>query len=504
MWMNLALVGMMGCAHTANEAVLPMQRFAEVPPAEQNQQSHARIDAVKAATGALSEQIEGILKDKEIPGAAVAVVVDGQRVWSQGFGVKNRETKAPMTPQTVSRIGSISKVFTGLAVMKLQDEGRVRLDDPVIGVIPELAGVVYPSSDSPRITFQHLLTHTSGLPRVGTLDYYSDPDAPVTEASLAAALQGTHLNFAPGTDTVYSNLAMGVAGWAVGRIAGSSLRAYLATDILGPLGMNATTFVLEDVAQERLATGYEKTSEGLVASPHWNLGLAEGMGGMYSTAEDMSAFAAWQLSAWPARSAPDAGPVRRSTVRATQLALGGGDPDYTFGANWAVRPHEQSGWIVSHNGATHQYSATIRLAPREGFGLVVLANTGQPASDQIAKVVFKSVQEALPEVEQPLPQSLRVASQAFMKELATPTPESIEQVFSASFLKAISVDQLIGFFSKISSDVGGCTLESGKLKSAGKGEFILQCEKARLKADLTAETSPPHHILGLNITSADE
>ena len=102
---------------------------------------------------------------QKIPGAVVGVVIDGELAYAKGFGVSNIDKKTKPDEDTVFRIGSISKSFTGLAALSLRDEGVIDFDDPLVKYVPEAAGLVYPTRDSAPITLRHLLMHTSGLPR---------------------------------------------------------------------------------------------------------------------------------------------------------------------------------------------------------------------------------------------------------------------------------------------------------------------------------------------------
>jgi CubicO group peptidase (beta-lactamase class C family) len=485
-------------------ATLPAQVFASQPTPSRTRDVFAIGDA---ASKALQAEIQAAMKVTGIPGASVAIVYDRKVAWTGAFGFADRDTRLPMKTDTLMRIGSVSKVFTGLGLLKLRDEGGVELDQPVASVVPELSGIVYPTSDSPRITFRHLLTHTSGLPRVGQLDYYSDPNTPVTMEALAHSLKGAQLAFSPGTDTMYSNLAVGVAGVAVGRLAGKPLRAYLAEKVFIPLGMDRTTFDLKEATGLGMATGYESTADGLLPRPHWNLGVVEGMGGIYSTLDDMARFAAWQTSAWPPRHAKEEGPVARATLRQSQLSLGGGDPSSVFGANWGVQSSSRFGLRISHTGSTHQYSATIKLFPKAGLGVLVLTNVGglfkeqgQPAASTLARVVSGWLERNLPSENRSLPSTLKKASQDFTAVFDAPSSESIKQVFHKTFLAHLPTHKLLEMFVAMKNDLGSCRAESGEEQAPQKGHFVMACDNTKLKLMLVVDPSPPHQITGMSIT----
>ena len=114
---------------------------------------------VEGAKRLFTAWLEGQILYRDLPGIAVGVVVDQELVWAQGFGLANRTTKVPMTPQTKFRMASHSKLFTATAVMQLREQGKLRLDDPVSLHLPWFT-VKSAEPDDPPITIEELLTHS--------------------------------------------------------------------------------------------------------------------------------------------------------------------------------------------------------------------------------------------------------------------------------------------------------------------------------------------------------
>src|SRR5262249_19179320 len=154
----------------------------------------------------------------------------------------------------------------------------------------------------------------------------------------------------------------------------------------------------------RLATAYKRGPSGALApTTHWRLGASEGAGGIYSSLRDMSRYAAFQLSAYPPRSAPDSGPVRRSSVREAHASA---HPTHdlhvslrasaqkgenlvsaaagAYGFAWGVRDTCDFDDIVAHNGAVDGYASVVTLLPGYGVGVVALTNSGQADLDRVA------------------------------------------------------------------------------------------------------------------------
>jgi CubicO group peptidase (beta-lactamase class C family) len=399
----------------------PVAPVAAAPAPTVAAQAFAAADAVavftdpdrrrKLATAfsAIDALVDAEVRERGVVGLALGVVVDGELVHSRGAGVVDRETKALPDADTVFRIGSITKSFTGLAVLALRDDGLLALDEPLTRLVPEAAGLVYPTRDTPPITLRQLATHTSGLPRVGTFDY-TRADREPSEAEVVGSLSGLALDRAPGTGSAYSNLGFVLLGVAAGRAAHTPLRTLLAKRVFEPLGMTRTSFDPPPVPPGALAVGYDKNAAGVVSvAPRWRLGAAEGAGGIYSTVHDMARYVAFQLAAYPARSAPEGEPaggsVLRSSVReahSTGVRQGHlgvslrGDAvkgeslvdasASTYGFGWINEDNCDFDELVWHNGSVAGFIAAVGFLPQRGVGVVALSNFTGPGFDPEALV----------------------------------------------------------------------------------------------------------------------
>ncbi len=122
----------------------------------------------KQKLAAAFPEIERIFKSfverQQMPGAVMGVIIDGELAFVRAAGVREKTGDAPVTPETVFRIASMTKSFTAMSILKLRDEGKLSLEDPVSRYVPELANLPYPTSDSQVLTIRHLLTHSEGFP----------------------------------------------------------------------------------------------------------------------------------------------------------------------------------------------------------------------------------------------------------------------------------------------------------------------------------------------------
>ena len=157
-------------------------------------------------------------KTGHVPGAAWGIVIDGQLAHSGVFGVREIVTNAPVDADTVFRIASMTKSFTAMAILKLRDEGKLSLDDPAERYVPELKSLRYPTSDSPRITIRHLLTHSEGFPEDNP---WGDQQLSESEEGLSRMLRdGIPFSNPPGVAYEYSNYGFAILGRIVSRVSG--------------------------------------------------------------------------------------------------------------------------------------------------------------------------------------------------------------------------------------------------------------------------------------------
>jgi CubicO group peptidase (beta-lactamase class C family) len=299
----------------------------------------------------------------------------------------------------------MTKAFTATAVLELRDAGRLSLDAPVEGVLPEMRGIVYPTRDAPRITLRDLLTHNAGLPAdeplraaEDTLAERSKPSRQTpTEDATLKALAGLVLEAPPEWKFSYSNFGFALAGAAVSRVSGMPYAEFLARHLLSPLGMTSTSF---DPPVDRLALGHVVAGGKAEPTPRMYLG-ADPAAGLYSSVKDLAKWAAFQLQAWPPRDDKDDGPLKRSSVRESQRTAAwwllsvpvrviGKEPSVRaigYGLGWVTE--ETCDWdaAVWHNGSEKDgYQSSLLMLPDRGVALIALQNLWEPQRELDASV----------------------------------------------------------------------------------------------------------------------
>jgi CubicO group peptidase (beta-lactamase class C family) len=238
-------------------ALLGIEPEAETPAAQLDPDLTAQIDAM----------IEETMARIALPGFALAVVKDGEVAYAQGYGVTSLDGGAPVTDQTVFQWAESTMALTAMAVMQLVEEGKLDLDAPVTDYVPyfKLADERFT-----EITVGQLLAHTSGIPDSGDAmadweNFLPEYDGGALERWVRNDLAEKGLLFAPGEGWEYSDLGYALLGAVIGAASGQPYEAYMQEHILAPLGMDQSTFLLEEVDKALLASPHIPAADGTVA-----------------------------------------------------------------------------------------------------------------------------------------------------------------------------------------------------------------------------------------------
>ena len=315
-----------------------------------------------------------------VPGLVMGVVRDGALAHSLALGSADLATGRPVTTRTRFRIASLTKSFTALTVLALRDEGRIGLETPASAYIPELADLRLPTRDSPPIRVRDLIAHTAGFV---TDNAWADRRLARARPDWLDDLRGGWpMAAAPGVAFDYANLGYALLGEIIRRVTGAPYDDAVRRLILDPLWMADTTFDPSADAPEGQATGYRREGGGWSPEPPDADGAFAAIGGLWTTAEDFARYCAFLLAAWPPRDAPDAGPVRRATVR--ELAQGFGPPALrstslglaadAYGGGLMHRIEPRLGARLQHTGGLPGFGAHVVLKPDRGLAVFGFTN----------------------------------------------------------------------------------------------------------------------------------
>lgn len=239
-----------------------------------------------AAISRLKSAVEHEVEQKELPAFSISLVDGKQIIWSGGFGHLDPGKTKPATSDSVYRVGSISKLFTDVAVMQLVEQGKIDLDASVQTYLPDF------DPENPfdvPLTVRQMMSHQSGLVRESPVGHYFDPLEPTLRETVDS-LNGTSLVYEPETKTKYSNAAVSVVGAVLEKQLDVSHPEHVRQAILDPLRMNHSSFVVSPAVRPHLATGWMRTYDGRrFEAPTFMLGTGPA-GNLYSSVVDLAKF----------------------------------------------------------------------------------------------------------------------------------------------------------------------------------------------------------------------
>ena len=310
----------------------------------------AEIDAI------VEQRIE-----REGPGVAVAVVKGGETLHARGYGYANLEWRQPIAPDTVFGIGSLTKPFTATALLLLERDGTLRLDDPITAYLPD-----YPMGER-TVTIAHLLSHRSGIAnfvtRPGFWEHTAQTDH--TPAELLPLFADLPPIFAPGARYSYSNSGYCLLGLIIERVSGLPYGEFLRERVFAPLEMDSSHYLLHAPVIPHRASGYARTAHGWEHAPRFSMTLPYAAGGIGSTLDDLIR---WDRAMREHRLLDAAAEER---MRTPQRLNDGRSEDYGLG--WALSDF-RGRRVVHHAGGVPGFSAFYGHFEEDDTTIVVLSN----------------------------------------------------------------------------------------------------------------------------------
>jgi CubicO group peptidase (beta-lactamase class C family)/D-alanyl-D-alanine dipeptidase len=342
------------------------------------------LPGYEALAGQLERLIRHEMEDKGLPAVSIALVDGQQIVWAAGFGWADRERRVRANADTVYRVGSVSKLFTDVALMQLVERGLVDLDRPVTDYLADFR----PENRFPNgpITVRQLTGHRAGLVREPPLGNYFDAGEP-TLAATVESLNRTALVYAPGTRTKYSNAGVAVVGYLLERRLGKPFSDCVREAVLAPVGTERTDFEPTPAIRDHLAEGQMWTYDGRIfAAPRFGLGTAPA-GNLYSTVLDLSRFL---VALFNDGQAPGGRLLKPETLRQMWTVQPGTAADQRkFGIGFAIGELDGN-LLVGHGGAIYGFATELAALPDQKLGAVVIAT-----KDLANAVVKRVADEAL-------------------------------------------------------------------------------------------------------------
>jgi CubicO group peptidase (beta-lactamase class C family) len=416
----------------------------------------AATDAYAPMKKELSTTIYKEMSLNKVKGLTIAVVDDQRVVWTQGFGYADEAARTPAGPDTVYRVGSISKVVTSMRVMQLADAGLLDIDEDVRRYVPEFSIRSRFTGSPSIITPRMLMSHHSGLPSDVVAGMWSEK--PMSLAQYIPTLQRESLANPPATQWQYSNVAFSLLGRMVEKVEGKDFNKAMRQGLLGPLGMASSSYVMTEALAPRYAQGYK---DGTVA-PRPTL-RDQPAGSLFSTASDL-------CSLMSAVFAGGRGLLSGKALAEMATAQFPGLP-LDFG-------HENGlGWMLSgltladgrhlmwHGGTVIPFQAFMAVQPEEKIGVVILANS-EEASRFISTLAIRAVElaiQARPQTAEPILRSETGPAQKLSREPATPDETGAGKPKPVT-LGAEALARITGDYSTFGGMLGKVWLDHGALK----------------------------------------
>lgn len=333
-------------------------------------------DLVDGIADELLRELRCFVAAERLPGAAAGVATRDGLVWSAGCGFADLETGRRPDADTLYRIASNTKVFTAIGIMQLRDEGRLRLDDPLVAHLPEFAAAGNPFGPLEDVTLRRLLMHESGLQGEHPVD---DPtqSAMLRGEQVLARLGEVRVAIPPSSAAKYSNLGFDLLGEVVARYNGCDFEEALQRRLLRPLGMASTTcFPVGDAAARRaVAYRARACSDALQPAPVYDPHLMPGSGMLWSSVADLARFIAFALTA-DARSAathPVLSPRTLAEMQACRILSDDVPPVHQGLAWYSIRSEDGTEW-VGHAGGWECFITRTLFSVKDGVGAIVLLN----------------------------------------------------------------------------------------------------------------------------------
>jgi CubicO group peptidase (beta-lactamase class C family) len=465
-----------------------------------------RAGFVENVGPSLDAYFQHYMAEQHIPGLVYGIVADGRLAYVRGMGsLTPQDPSRTVTPDSLFRIASMSKAFTALAILKLRDAGRLRLDALAEQYVPEMRGWRYPTSDSPRIRVRDLLSHVGGFV---TDDPWGDRQTPLPDAEFTAMLRrGVPFTRAPDSQFEYSNFGYALLGRIVTNVSGRPFKDYIEQEIMRPLGMTSTGYDISASPQERRALGWRWENDAYAREPDMAHGAFGAMGGVQTSARDYARWVAFLLSAWPPRDGPETGPVRRSTVRELGQGLNfvavsrrPGQPDscpqaQAYGMGFRVAQDCDLGLTLGHGGGYPGYGSYLLLLPDYGVAIFAFANrtyAGPSAPVWQAALELKR-RGALVPFSIPGSPALDASYRVAQAMWTAGTLEPARQSLAMNFLMDRSAENWTREFARLKGEAGTCRTDATiTATGALTGTFEWACERGHLQGQLLlAPTSPP-------------
>lgn len=362
------------------------------------------------------------MKKNDVTGLSIALVDDQRVVWAEGFGFADEANKVAATPDTIYRVGSISKLFTATAAMQLAEQGKLDIDKPLTTYLPEFS-IKSRFPDAGPITPRTIMTHHSGIPSDLLKGAWTkNPEPFENNINL---LREEYAAYPPNFVFSYSNAGVTILGHALEKVSGRDFVSLMATSVLQPLGMSHSRFSPAPDHSPLGAKAYRKGEEA-EETPLRDVPA----GGLNSTVMDLSRFMRMVIADGRVGERQIIKPGTLAEMLRPQNAHVPLDLDFRIGLGWMLSSMggvniKNAGPVAHHGGATLHHRSQLIVLPEQKLGVVVLANSGTAGgvASKVATETLKLALEAKSGIRQPEKKEPVVAGKGMLSQEALQTYE---------------------------------------------------------------------------------
>ncbi len=323
------------------------------------------------AVTALDTIIRNNMKRHRIPGAAVALVHKGRVIFSQCYGYADTQKKVPITEDTYFMVGSLTKSFTALAVLKLIEQGKIDLNADIKNYVRDFS-IKNLHAGEGLITVNHLLTHTSGL----MIDYYAHltGEKKQSNADLLSQLRNEYICFKPGSASKYSNIGYRLLGMMIEQVTDERFEDYLEKEVFKPLGLNNSFFEYTADMTLHMSKGHNGDTETSRIDNE-----DKSASGLFSTLKDLTTFLEFLSSSVP----QSTGGINNNKI--IDSIINNADPAIDtfydskniYSSGWYLNSYQFKDihTVLSSSGNINGFSTAITYIPEQRLGIVILTNS---------------------------------------------------------------------------------------------------------------------------------
>jgi CubicO group peptidase (beta-lactamase class C family) len=344
----------------------------------------------------IAELANASMAQDRIPGLSIGIVRGDSLEGYFSFGTQTLGEEKPPTAQTISRVASITKTFTGTAILKLRDLGQLELDDPLLVHMPDFTVASALQGTLEEVTIRRLMTHYSGLRTEHPLTDWNAPSFPTAEELLEGFAE-IGVVIPPDSQWKYSNLAVGLLGHLIEHLSGLPYEQYIYEEITGPLGLTNTRFELDSKQEQLKSTGYSQPlpgSEDIREAPYASLRGISAAGQLHSNVDDLAKWMSFQFSSGRANHSSKV--LAASTLaemhRPVYMAS-----DWSNGQALSWRMNRRDDLVFhNHGGGIQGFASNMVFSIKAQTGVIVLANiwpnpTPYVLAEDIAEMVIRKL-----------------------------------------------------------------------------------------------------------------